>query len=200
MSQTIDLRKKQSAPKPFLVPKLPEVIPALSVSEEKEVFDLESEPETTQDANAISWTTMMTHVPSKESAWYIVIILFLGAGAVAYFRQDMLFSIILVLVGIVVALRTYSKPHSSPIHLDRTGIAIDDQKYLYHEVGSFWLDYQPPHTKELSLQFKKVRHAPMRIPLESANPLEIRALMIQFIPEKEHERSTFDHVVRLLGF
>ena len=142
---------------------------------------------------------MLHRVPLKEVAWYIAGILFIAATVVAYFRQDFLFSVILALVGIVLILRAHSTANPSHIHIDRTGISIDGQKYLYHEIGSFWVDYQPPHTKELSLEFKKVHYAPMCIPLENENPLEIRTHMIQFIPEKEHTRSTLEHVVRLLG-
>ena len=188
MSQTIDLRKKE----------LPKIIPPTPPSPEPEP-EVKVQLELPAQAETISWHAMLHRVPLKEVAWYIAGILFIAATVVAYFRQDFLFSVILALVGIVLILRAHSTANPSHIHLDRTGISIDGQKYLYREVGSFWVDYQPPHTKELSLQFKKVHHASIRIPLENTNPLEVRAHMIQFIPEKEHERSTLDYVIRLLN-
>ena len=186
--QIIDLRKKQT---PVLTPP-----PAPKPEPEK----ISVEPEIETEAGVVSWHTMLSRTISRYASWCAALTLFAAAAAIIYFKGDILFASALGLAGAVLVLRAYA-PAGGPsrINVDRTGISIDGQKYFYHEVGSFWLDYQPPHTKELSIQFRKFHHAPLRIPLRDANPLEIRALMIQFIPEKEHERSLLDQLISRIG-
>jgi hypothetical protein len=187
--QTVDLRKKNFLEPPRPAPREEHVAPKEPIAE----------PVVTELADTISWSTQLHHAPQKGASLYVGGVLFGAAVLVGFFWHDLLFTAVLAVMAVLFILRAFHAPHRSQVHIDKTGIAIDGQKYFYHEVGSFWLDYEPPHTKELSVHFKKISHTPLRIPLEHIDPLEIRGIMVEFIPEKEHARPLLEIFVRSLG-
>ncbi len=190
MTQTIDLRKKEP-----VVPTPPHSEPELEpVAEEV----LAEQP--TAEAGIISWQAMINRTPPMQNSWYVAVGLFAIGAVTLFFYHNILLGIALALIGVVLLLKAHYPASHAQVRIDLHGVWINEDHYPYHEIGSFWLDYQPPHVKELSLRFRKIQHTPLRIPLENASPLEIRAHMVQFIPEKQHERSLLDQVVRMLGF
>ncbi len=193
MTQTIDLRNKQQAvPAPAPLPPAPEPEPV------EETEELAPVPET--ETGVMYWQARLERALSTEQAWYAGLGLFAGAAIALFFAHNFLFGITLALAGTVLLLKAHFPADHSHVRVDKHGVTINQEHYPYHEIHSFWLDYHPPHFKELSLRFRKLHQTPLRIPLGDINPLEIRAHMVQFIPEKEHERSLVDQVVRMLGF
>ncbi len=196
MGQTIDLRKKiidqpTEPPKEKPEPVLPQPKP------------VEKEPEPTSlkpSSSVISWSTVMSPLPKKKIAWWTLGVLSAIGVLMLMFRHDIFFSIMLFLAGFVIVLRAYSKPRRNNISVTPTSIIIDEERYPFHEMKSFWVRYQPPQIKELSVEFKKSLRPYLNIPLEGTDPLEIRSVMVQYIPEKEHEETLFDQIIRMIGF
>lgn len=194
MPQIIDLRKKAA---PLEVPQPPvesaPIAPAVPepVVAEPVVF-------TDSDASDIRWTAHVARPPHKKRTLYLVIGLSVIAILVALISHDYLFTIVLILSGLVLMLNAHRPHHPSEIRVHATGVAVDDQRHHFADIKSFWIDYQP-HIKEVSIEFKKGYQPHMRIPLEDADPLEVRRAMLAYVPEREHEQSLFDHIVRLMG-
>ena len=137
--------------------------------------------------------------PQKRYLVLITIGLLCGAGALLFFHQDILTAIFLVLSSLVLILYANKKPALSNIIVNRAGVTIDDYTYYYKELKSFWLDYSPYGPKELSLEAKKWYMPYVKVPIENQNPVEIRSLMINFINEREHEKSLVDLISRKIG-
>ncbi len=195
MAQTIDLRKKHSpleVPKPVNQPLAVEQVPeAIAENESPSLLTL-------PEASDIRWSTHLFPPHRRKFMMYITFGLLVVAGLVVYFTHDFLFMIVLILAAIVLNLNA-TRPHRrSEITVHATGISIDDQRHHYADMQSFWIDYQP-NLKELSLELKKGYAPRIRVPLEDTNPLEIRRAMLSYVPEKEHEQSLLDHIVRLIG-
>ena len=91
------------------------------------------------------------------------------------------------------------KPTISKVVVNQAGVIIDGHSYHYKELKSFWLDYNPSGLKELSLEAKKWYMPYVKISIENQNPVELRSLMINFITEKEHEKSLVDLISRKIG-
>ena len=123
-----------------------------------------------------------------------------GAIALLIFRYDTLTSLFLILSSLVLILYGKQKPTMSKITVDQSGVGIDDGKHYYKELKSFWIEYNPGGTKELSLESVKWYMPYIKVMLNEQNPIELRSLIINFLPEKEHETSLVDHVGRKLGF
>lgn len=189
MFQTIDLRKKE-----LVIPK-PEPVALV----DEQVLEAIAEPivEKPITAGIASWVTHLSPATSRKRVWYVAGILGIAAILVAVFAHDMLFTIILVLAAFILLLNAYRPHHPHHIAVHVTGISINDEHHHFADMKSFWIEYQP-HIKEISIEFKRGYSPLMKIPLEDANPLEIRQAMISYVPEREHEQSLLDHIVRLI--
>ncbi|MEK9158030.1 MAG: hypothetical protein AAB638_02505 [Patescibacteria group bacterium] len=185
MSQTINLRKKEAEIKPE--PKV-----------EAEVEIPESKREAEPVASGISWMTYLSRPPRKNVALTIASMLAAAGCLVAYFNHDFLFMIVLFLAALIIILNTFRihRPHHIRVHA--TGISVGDENHHFADMKSFWINYEP-HVKEVSIHLKKAYMPMIKIPLEDTNPLEIRQAMISYVPEKEHEQSLLDDIVRLIG-
>jgi len=71
--------------------------------------------------------------------------------------------------------------------------------YYYKELKSFWIDYNPNGSKELSLETRKWYLPYIKISIEEENPVGLRSFMIDFVPEKMHEPSLIDFISRKIG-
>ena len=137
--------------------------------------------------------------PQKKYLTLIVIGLFCGAGAMLFYRMDTLTAIFLILSSLVLILYANKKPALSKIIVSHAGVIIDDHAYYYKDLKSFWLDYEPNGPKELSLEARKWYMPYVKVSIENQNPVEIRSLMINFIAEREHEKSLVDLISRKMG-
>lgn len=196
MAQTIDLRKKNTpleVPNPPVEPE-PVIEPVVESIAEAETPDLPVLPE----ASGIRWFTHLSPPHRKDRIMYATIALVIAAVLVAYFAHDFLFTVVLILSAVVLNLNA-TRPHrQSEITVHATGVSVDDQHHHFADMKSFWIEYQPGQ-KELSIELKKGYSPMIKVPLEDTNPLEIRQAMVSYVPEKEHEQSLLDHIVRLIG-
>ncbi len=188
MAQTIDLRTKEELPEPPQPP-APEIVA-------EEVAQTEDEP--TESVTA-DWIAHLTPPPQHPRVWYMIGVLLISAILVAILAHDIMFTSVLALAAFVLFLNTFRPHQPSTIGIHTTGISIDDDHHRYADMKSFWIDYNPPHVKELSLEFKKGLTHRLRIPLQNQNPLEVRQVLMSYVPEKEHEPSMLDHLVRIIG-
>ena len=137
--------------------------------------------------------------PQKKYLALVVIALMAGAVALLFYDRDMLLAIFLMLSSLVPVLYANKKPDISKIKVDQAGVCIGERLYYYKELKSFWIEYNPHGPKELSLEARKWYLPHIKVSLEQEDPLELRSLMINFVPERVHEQSLIDLIARKLG-
>ena len=137
--------------------------------------------------------------PQKKYLALLVMALMAGAAALLFYDRDTLLAIFLMLSSLVLVLYANKKPAMSKISVDHVGVSISDRMYYYRELKSFWIDYTPRGPKELSLEARKWYLPHIKVSLEQEDPLELRSLMINFVPERIHEQSLIDFIARKLG-
>ncbi len=201
MTQVLDLRKKQKPPvkeppKKILkkeggssslkaVAKIPAKIPSLPPNKQPP---------------RISWQAPSFYFnPQKKYLSLVIIALALGGGGLLFFGQDTLTSIFLLLSSLVLVLYSTKRPEISRIVIDQRGVVIGDVMYYYRDLKSFWINYDPGNLKELSLESKKWYMPYVTVSIENNNPLTVRSLLINFLPEREHEHSLVDIISRKIG-
>jgi hypothetical protein len=201
MTRIVDLRKKTEQTKPVVpIEKIVSSVEPYKPNEVKEKVAtplIEKPPET---AKKIEWEAPSFYYnPQKKYLALVVILLLCGAGAMLFYHMDTLTAIFLILSSFVLILYAIKKPTLAKVTVNHAGVTIDDRTYYYKELKSFWLDYDSNGPKELSLEIKKWYMPYVKISIEKQNPMEIRAIMINFITEKEHEKSLVDLVSRKMG-
>ena len=167
----------------------------LQASQEAETLK-SKEPEN----NDMSWQAPSFYRNnSKRYLWMVVTVLFIGAGTMLFTSDDPLTAIFLILSSVVLIIYSNKEPEILDISIDGSGIQVGNNSFLYKELKSFWIDYRPGENKELSVEPKKWYLPYVKVPLENKSPLHVRAHLINFLPEKEHEETLADLIVKKIG-
>lgn len=127
------------------------------------------------------------------------------AGLIIYFAAagNYLAALLFWLAGIVIGFSLYDRvknPKPAICKIRAEGVQVNTDLYPYENVKSFWIFYDPPYHRELSLRVK----APLtggfvKIPLGDEDPVKIRETLLKFIPEKRQEEGLADTLARMVG-
>ncbi|MEK7173744.1 MAG: hypothetical protein AAB710_01525 [Patescibacteria group bacterium] len=149
----------------------------------------------------ISWQAPEYRHVKKSSDWYWSVgILTAGLFAVSLIFNNILFGIFVLLGGFTIALYGARPPQTISFKLASSGIHIANRVYSYQSLKSFWIFYNPPDIKEISIESQKMIMPRIIIPLGDTNPAQVRAYLTQFLAERTQEESLIDSIVRYVGF
>jgi len=149
----------------------------------------------------IQWQAPEFKKYEKGPGWFII----LGISALLIFTivllmKNFIFAILIILAVFVIFIYALKEPRLVNFKISGKGITIDDKVYSYEELKSFWIFYELPQIKELSIRSKKWLMPLIKIPIEEQDPTLIRSALIKFIPEQKQEESVIDVVARNLKF
>jgi len=154
-----------------------------------------------QKLQTFEWQALEFDKTEKNKSWFIlpgIIAIILGIIALLI---DNILLLILILLGFF-NFYIYAKkaPRTITFKINEKGVEIDGKLHEFENLRSFWVFYNPPEEKELSLRSKKTFFPYIRIPLAEQNPNEIRKYLLRFLPEKRHKESLIDIWMRRIGF
>ena len=190
MTKILDLRKKSKKELPARTP--PVNKPGVGVIRPAHPPRVSS-PEISWEAPSFYYN------PQRRYLSLIIIALALGGGGMIFFNKDMLTAIFLILSSLVLVLYSNKRPEISRITINQTGIAVGDNLYYYKDLKSFWIYYEPGNIKELSLESRRWYVPFIKVSIENNSPVAMRSLLINFLPEREHEHSLVDIIARKIG-
>lgn len=148
----------------------------------------------------ISWEAPSFYYnPQRRYLSLLIIALALGGGGMIFFNKDTLMAIFMILSSLVLVLYSNKRPEISRITINQTGIAVGDNLYYYKDLKSFWIYYEPGNMKELSLESRKLYMPFIKVSIENNSPVAMRSLLVNFLPEREHEHSLVDIIARKIG-
>ena len=149
----------------------------------------------------IQWQAPEFEKYEKGPLWFII----LGAIALIVFTVSLLaknfiFSFLIVLIVFAVFIYALKEPRIIKFIINGEGLYINEKLIPYQDLDSFWIFYQPPKIKELSIKSKKWSSSLIKIPLAEQDLVAIRRALIKFIPEKKQEESLVDNLTKSLRF
>ena len=152
------------------------------------------------ETSLIAWRSLEYNLPENGRDQAILV----GIVAAGFFIgsiviQNYLLAAIVGLAYSILYIYSVRKPLMIDFAVTRRGIKIGHHMYEYDTLGSFWIFYDPPEQKELSLQSKKMLMPYIKIPIENVNPTALRNALLKYIPEKKQEESVFDVLGRRFG-
>lgn len=162
------------------------------------VADPEDPFEDTADPALLEWAAL-DFEPADLVPFVIGVLLLVGAAAAAVFK-NFLFALLLVLAGGLVVGHAYRTPRLIRIALTGRGIEIGSRRYEFESLESFWIFYDPPLFKEVALRSRRAVMPAVRVPLGDFDPLQMREVLLRFLPEAEQELSLVDIISKRLGF
>lgn len=138
------------------------------------------------------------HYP-RDKQWYMGAALILSAIVVyAIFTDGIIMAIVFILVGLTGYLMLSRPQKVVDFAITHDGVLVGDEIYEYENIKSFWIFYEPPHTRVISLHMKGHFRPYLHIPLHQIDPVIIHEKLTQFIPEKKQEQNLIDVLERLL--
>lgn len=147
----------------------------------------------------VHWKGPEFEVYPKDHRWYLIATLILTAIiAYAVITDSPLMAITFILIGIVGYIHTQKEPRALDFKVAHDGIMVGKEIFEYGNVRSFWIFYEPPHTKILSLHTEGKLIPFVHIPIHQEDPVKIREELLKFLPEIEQEHSFVDTLERLL--
>lgn len=182
------LNLKQPPKKEELKPVLPESnLPSGGVGSQRRFF--------------LEWQTEEFSYYEKSKTWFIFggFLFFLVVG---YFviEKQITTSLTFLLLGLTIYIFSLKKPRNIKCRIENYQITADTSSYSYRDIESFWIFYEPPDFKVISLKLKKPYLPLIQIPLGDEDPIRIRKILLEFLHEEEQEESFSDRMARFLHF
>lgn len=147
----------------------------------------------------IKWQGPDYEIYPKSKRWYMIAGLILAAIVVyAVLTNSPLTAIVFILIGIVGYMYLEQDPQLTDFAVSYDGIVVGNEVYEWDDIVSFWIFYDPPHTRVISLHMKGKLMPYIHIPLHQIDPVEVREKMMEFIPEIKQEQGMVDVLERLL--
>ncbi|MBU6415008.1 hypothetical protein KGQ34_02080 [Patescibacteria group bacterium] len=151
-------------------------------------------------APLLSWSAPehQNEIPTADAK------LWLGAGSLALlgyavYAQNYLFAIIILLFGFVWYAYAHRPSRMIDFAVSVRGVTVQTRLYEFQDLQSFWIFFDPPRIKELSLESKKTLMPFLKIPLGETSPVKLRELLVKFIPEKKQEETLTEILSRRFG-
>ena len=132
----------------------------------------------------------------------LVLLALIDIALIAYFilTDNYLASLVFFVAGGLIALTVFNKKQRTVTCKIRThGVQVNKDLYPYENLRSFWIFYDPPYHQELSIRSRKSLVNYIKIPLGEEDPVKIRKLLLQFLPEKKEEEALSDVLGRVIG-
>lgn len=147
------------------------------------------------------WSFPEVEDAQKSRRWYIFAgVIAVGCLVFAFFTANTLFAAIIVMASFIYIYSSISSTMDIMFSISEIGVQAGSRFYPYKDIKSFWLLYEPQENlKMLYFEFKRGARSSMSVPLKETNPLEVREVLLQFIPEdlEKEEEPLPDMITRL---
>ncbi len=137
------------------------------------------------NSNQISWTVSEYESHAKNNNWYILAgIIAVGSIIYAYFTQNFMFILIIIIIAFLLILREKDNIESIPVHLTPQGLFIGQKFYDYDEFKNFLVLYKPQENiKNLYFEFTNGIKQRVSISLKNTDPGKIRSYLLKYLDE-----------------
>jgi len=163
---------------------------------EKKVF-----PHASSNEIIKSWETEEFSYYEKTKGWFLIggVFFFLIIGYFI-FVKELITAVTFLLLGVTVYLFSLKKPRIINCSINYHSIIVDNVTYPLTDLESFWIFYEPPDFKVISLKHKKPYLPHIHIPLGEEDPMETRQILLELLTEAEQEEAFSDKMARYLRF
>lgn len=151
----------------------------------------------------LAWEAPEFEFHPKGISWYWgSILIAVALVGVAFWQQNFLFGIFVILAEILVLIWGEREPHTIHFKMDEHGLSVGSHaQYRYEEMQNFSFDkYFSEEWPVIKLAFHRHFKPIIKIHLPKNRAEEIRKAFAAKIPEAESEISLMDALEKLLGF
>lgn len=145
------------------------------------------------------WQAPEFEVYEKSDRWYFLAGTFLAIIVIyAMSTNGPIMAITFILIGIVGYIHLQRDPRNITFTITSEGVIANKDMYLFENINSFWIFYDPHHLKTISLHTKASMLPYVHVPLEDEDPVRIREILLDYVPEIKQEPSLVDTIEKVL--
>ncbi len=140
--------------------------------------------------NNISWQAPEFKHYEKTSGWYVTLTA-IGILIIGFFiiQKDIFAAVTMLLLTACIVFFSRQKPEILDIELTSKGINYGSLHFPYKQLKSFWIVNTENH-KTLNIITTTYLNNVLIFELEGQDPEEVRAFLIQNLPEHEYTKET----------
>lgn len=144
------------------------------------------------------WRTREFEQPQRSKKWHLFAALFLVLIiSFAVYMDAMVMAITFILIGIVGYIYMGKEPRVLDFMITRDGILAGKELYNFKNLESFWIFYEED-LKVISIHTDGYLAPYVHIPLADQDPVEVRDILLKYIPEVEQEWTLIDRLEKLI--
>ena len=146
-----------------------------------------------------SWFAQEYDSNPKSKNWYIVAGFLIGVSSlVAFFFQNILFAVILIMSGVMFVWMSLRPPLEQEIIITDHGIIMGANMFLYRDFDHFWLNENEVGTKKLFLA--RANGIVTLIPVsDDVDPVELNDFLQTVLREEPIAEPMMEILLRKLG-
>ena len=154
-----------------------------------------------EPSTRLAWTAPDRHHELISHAWRkAIIVLLVGMAFLALFWQDSILTAVTFFgLAFVTSMHFWRESRQEQHEIHPHGVVVAGNFYHYHDFDSFWVHFHPQGFHELSLKTGRFLNHYLKIPLGGQDPFEVRAALMEYLPEERHEEGLDDWLRRKLG-
>lgn len=138
------------------------------------------------------------HYP-RDKKWYTGAAIILALVILyAVMTDSIIMAIVFALIGISGYIILSQPQKEIDFGVTYDGILVGDELYDFDDIKSFWIFYEPPHTRVISLHMRGYFRPYLHIPLHQVDPVFVHKALVEFVPEERQEQNIIDILERLL--
>lgn len=159
-------------------------------------------PKQTLKQNVLyEWSALEFEKREKDVYWYSTLAIVSAALAIFFlFTKNYLGALVTVLLAALIYVYSQKDPRTIRFAITPLGVKANEDLHPFEELISFWIFYEPGEIKELSIRTRRLASPYLGLPLGNTNPIEIRKILLRFLPEKKQEEPVANILARKLGF
>lgn len=147
----------------------------------------------------LGWQAPEFEVYEKDNKWYAYLsLLLLAIIGYAVYSNSLIMAIVFILIGVILYIQLHKEPMIIDFAITTDGVIAGKEIFEYENIQSFWIFYNPPHEKYVSFHTRGRLVPFIHIAIDDQNPVELRAILIKYIPEIKHDPGLVDVLERFL--
>ncbi len=149
----------------------------------------------------LKWSAPEFEYYPKNKSWFLVVSLLAAILFIwPLLTKNFIFAILIGLAYFSIIVYGQKKPNEISLAISAEGVKVNKTLYNFDSLKSFWIFYDNYGLKELSLRSKKNIMPYVKVPLGEVNPVDVRRILLQYLPERKHQESFVDNLTRNLRF
>lgn len=139
-----------------------------------------------KEETILEWISPEHHFDKKNNDWYWILgVITLGASVLAFYFDDFLFGVFIVIAGLTIGMLSYRETKTVPIKITSKGMVFGKFLYPWMSFRSFWIEDEHVHGARI-LMHPTSSYLPLTvIPINEEIDLnDVRDTLLEFLEEE----------------